>query len=84
MIYLGTKPEPATKALHKEYVAYDEMIKKATLPDLQTGLFFFVGNEFLVERRYYANDGLHLSELGYTIWNDKIDKLLENILHPSK
>jgi len=74
VIYMGTKPEPDTKDLHKDYRDYDELIRdyyvnaepdgKFTMIDVYPS-FLAMGNP----RSLYANDDLHLSKEGYNYWN---------------
>jgi len=74
VIYMGTKPEPDTKDLHKDYRDYDGLIRdyyvnagpdgKFTMIDVYPS-FLAMGNP----RSLYANDDLHLSKEGYNYWN---------------
>ena len=81
IIYMGTKPEPDTKYLHKDYREYDEMIRnyfvdaepdgKFTMVDVYPS-FVAMGNP----RSLYANDDLHLSKEGYNYWNNWLQSAL--------
>ena len=92
IVYMGTKPEPATEGLHDRYLKYDEMIRNRFLGDSpsttampnvwvnkknKNTTFYYIDWWHLKERRFYANDGLHLSDLGYEIWRDTLQKIVE-------
>jgi len=79
VLYLGTKPEPATKSLHAEYQQYDAKIRALasasattttasnqpllTMVDVYQS-FEATGNS----NDLYDRDGLHLSQEGYELW----------------
>lgn len=80
VVFLGTKPEPSTKELHKAYQKYDEQLKKLavklarkTKKDKPSPLAFvdtFAAFEDLGNpKSLYANDRLHLSSSGYDLWD---------------
>lgn len=74
--YMGTKPEPDTRALHEQYRAYDESIRQYAL-SLDSGetaplvmIDVYRGFEDLGNpRSFYRDDGLHLSDEGYAQWD---------------
>jgi hypothetical protein len=81
VLYMGTKPEPATKKLHAKYQQYDAKLRalaathsansrSGPLPpfvvvDVFEG-FQALGNG----NNLYKNDKLHLSAKGYSHWNE--------------
>lgn len=80
VIYVGTKPEPGTKKLHKKYRQYDTKIReKATelalgtnsqLPPLVMIDVYPIFDEIEQEDpgALYKKDDLHLNDYGYTFW----------------
>ena len=81
VVYMGTKPEPDTTSFHDEYREYDALIRGLAI-DLSAAAgssagppplamvdvypsFTALGNPSSL----YANDGLHLSNAGYSYWN---------------
>jgi len=79
VLYLGTKPEPATKSLHGLYQKYDELVNglainlaedvadpPLTFIDVYSA-FVDLGNPFHL---YQASDQLHLSFYGYELWSN--------------
>jgi len=74
VIYLGTKPEPKSKDVYKEYKYYDAHIRKLAsalakdkaIPPFQ---MIDVFPSFTSKWELYNSDGLHMSRLGYTFWN---------------
>ena len=70
VLYMGTKPEPGTAALHSTYAAYDAMIFEAAESNADlytvdvTTKFNALGNPASL----YQSDDLHLSEEGYVLW----------------
>ena len=77
VIYMGTKPEPATKGLHAQYRKYDSLIRnyydaeqqqddnsRFVMIDVYSS-FDALGNPTSL----YARDKLHLSKDGYGYWN---------------
>ena len=71
VIYIGTKPEPSTKSLHKKYRNYDEKVR--ALARGGGGSFTFIDSysgfeELGNPNSLYKNDKLHLSEEGYALW----------------
>lgn len=83
VIYLGTKPEPGTKELHKEYKYYDarirtwvaEQAKGNELPPIQ---MIDVFKSFDSEKELYNTDELHMSRLGYKFWNGWVKVAMES------
>jgi len=74
VIYLGTKPEPKSKDVYKEYNYYDAQIRKfasalakdKAIPPFQ---MIDVFPSFTSKWELYNSDGLHMSRLGYAFWN---------------
>ena len=71
VVYIGTKPEPSTKSLHKKYRNYDEKVR--ALARGGDGSFTFIDSysgfeELGNPNSLYKNDKLHLSEEGYALW----------------
>jgi len=79
VLYMGTKPEPATESLHAEYQQYDAKIRALTSSSALTiaasdqpfltmvdvyRSFEAIGNS----DDLYDGDGLHLSQEGYELW----------------
>ena len=86
IVYMGTKPEPATVDLHAQYREYDALIQQHAINlaatktppplimiDVYNG-FEAMGNPLSL----YANDQLHLSEAGYSHWDQWLNQALEN------
>eukprot|EP00520_Triparma_pacifica_P004399 CAMPEP_0118641900 /NCGR_PEP_ID=MMETSP0785-20121206/5554_1 /TAXON_ID=91992 /ORGANISM="Bolidomonas pacifica, Strain CCMP 1866" /LENGTH=285 /DNA_ID=CAMNT_0006533427 /DNA_START=24 /DNA_END=878 /DNA_ORIENTATION=+ len=86
VIYIGTKPEPATTDIHDKYNEYDTAIaaRAATLASSANNLpplimidsnagFVAVGNG----ADLYADDGLHLSTAGYSLWGSWLKAAVE-------
>ena len=79
VIYLGTKPEPSTKSIHKKYRMYDTKIKEwaVTLfneasnnPTPLTVIdVYSVFDAHENKNDLYDSDKLHLSGDGYDLWN---------------
>ena len=83
VLYLGTKPEPATKDLHADYRAYDALIRAHAVtlageltrtPSSRPPLIFidvYASFETLGNgKELYADDRLHLSDdKGYAYWS---------------
>jgi hypothetical protein len=82
VIYMGTKPEPDTKYLHKDYREYDEMIRNYYVDgDEPDGKFTMVDVYSSFEKlgnpgSLYSNDDLHLSKKGYKYWNNWLQSAL--------
>ena len=88
-IYLGTKPEPDTTSIHSKYKNYDAKIRDyadalATefapffLPLVMVDVypaFVEMGNPVSL----YNQDGLHLSDDGYTYWNTWTNTVLNSL-----
>ena len=88
-IYLGTKPEPDTTSIHFKYKNYDAKIREyadalATefapffLPLVMVDVypaFVEMGNPVSL----YNQDGLHLSDDGYTYWNTWTNTVLNSL-----
>ena len=76
IVYLSTKPEPGTAALHTVYREFDKAVQKkmsGTTPSVHT---FFENWTLLTKKDHYANDGLHLSKAGYRCWQRALEELL--------
>ncbi len=76
VVYMGTKPEPATTELHGDYRAYDDRIRQYALALAAVGdtpltmidvypSFEDLGNP----DELYRRDRLHLSKAGYALWD---------------
>jgi len=80
VVYMGTKPEPSTKSMHRDYRSYDAMIRAhaselaasagdaAPPPLVMVDVypsFEALGNG----KALYARDKLHLSAVGYAHWS---------------
>ena len=67
VIFIGTKPEPSTKSLHKKYRKYDQKVRALTRDgNLYTFIDSYGGFEALGNpNSLYKGDKLHLSEEGY-------------------
>ncbi|CAD7941150.1 unnamed protein product [Amoebophrya sp. A120] len=74
IIYMGTKPEPATESLRSEYLSYDGLIKERTNAD---AAFHFVDSWDLQDYKFYDKDELHLSPEGYEVWNRRVLAILD-------
>lgn len=79
VVYLGTKPEPSTTDLHAEYRTYDskirDMVSERAGPLVMIDVypaFQEVGNPDSL----YANDKLHLSDEGYSYWDQWLSTAL--------
>jgi len=83
VIYLGTKVEPDSKELYEEYMFYDEALR-AFATELSSGTekppfqMIDVFRSFTNTKggvkatswsQLYNSDGLHMSRLGYKLWN---------------
>ena len=70
VIFIGTKPEPSTKSLHKKYRKYDQKVRALTRDgNLYTFIDSYGGFEALGNpNSLYKGDKLHLSEEGYALW----------------
>ena len=86
VVYMGTKPEPETIDLHTQYQEYDELIKQMAI-ELATSseapplvmIDVYHGFEALGNpNSLYAEDQLHLSEQGYSYWNQWLEQALGN------
>jgi len=76
VIYMGTKPEPGSKDIYREYQYYDAEIRKfarslakdeaQASPPLQMVDVFV---SFTSNKDLYNTDKLHMSRLGYQFWN---------------
>jgi len=85
VVYMGTKPEPATTALHGDYRAYDDQIRQLAV-DLATDeatplvmidvypAFEALGNP----SNLYRRDRLHLSKAGYALWDGWLSTALSD------
>jgi len=76
VLYMGTKPEPATTDLHDMYQDYDALIKEyaQSLRDNNEGNLIVVDVYASFEElgnpdSLYDDDELHLSSEGYDYWN---------------
>eukprot|EP00931_Biecheleriopsis_adriatica_P025270 TRINITY_DN15562_c0_g1_i1.p1 TRINITY_DN15562_c0_g1~~TRINITY_DN15562_c0_g1_i1.p1 ORF type:complete len:415 (-),score=72.51 TRINITY_DN15562_c0_g1_i1:426-1586(-) len=82
VIYLGTKPEPDTKNLHREYEFYDSRIRTfATAKAKESpGSFQMVDvfRSFTSKKELYNSDKLHMSRLGYKFWNGWVKLAMES------
>lgn len=82
--YMGTKPEPSTTMLHTEYREYDALIR-AHATELATGgetplvmIDVYPGFETAGNPdSLYEDDGLHLSEAGYALWDSWLTEALD-------
>eukprot|EP00747_Dinoflagellata_sp_TGD_P030812 gnl/TRDRNA2_/TRDRNA2_134882_c0_seq3.p2 gnl/TRDRNA2_/TRDRNA2_134882_c0~~gnl/TRDRNA2_/TRDRNA2_134882_c0_seq3.p2 ORF type:complete len:110 (-),score=17.97 gnl/TRDRNA2_/TRDRNA2_134882_c0_seq3:19-348(-) len=83
IVYISTKPEPATRRLHEAYRKYDDMIcalaqkvgpSRLVVIDSWTPLADLDEAE---RYRYFARDGLHLSAEGYSVWTRWVNEVLE-------
>jgi len=79
-IYMGTKPEPDTKDLHKKYRKYDDLIRdwgenqeNFVMIDVYPS-FEALGNP----KNLYKKDKLHLSSKGYNYWNTWLQAALDD------
>ncbi len=83
VLYMGTKPEPETIDLHQQYRQYDSLIRQHAVDlanianpplvmiDVHSG-FEELGNP----NSLYAEDQLHLSNEGYSYWNQWLQSAL--------
>lgn len=83
VLYMGTKPEPETIDLHQQYRQYDSLIRQHAVDlantenpplvmiDVYSG-FEELGNP----NSLYAEDQLHLSNEGYSYWNQWLQSAL--------
>jgi len=74
VIYVGTKPEPGTTNLHKQYMVYDAEIRKfasalAKTADTPPFQMIDVFRSFTSKSELYNSDRLHMSRMGYSFWN---------------
>jgi len=75
VIYLGTKPEPSTKNLHKKYREYDEKMQKLAVSSRSTENRLVMINSYKAfealgnPNSLYRKDKLHLSSEGYSLWD---------------
>eukprot|EP01063_Lacrimia_lanifica_P009122 TRINITY_DN16143_c0_g1_i1.p1 TRINITY_DN16143_c0_g1~~TRINITY_DN16143_c0_g1_i1.p1 ORF type:complete len:224 (+),score=52.57 TRINITY_DN16143_c0_g1_i1:42-713(+) len=79
LVFLGCKPEPATKDLWKQYRMYDREVQCVFAEHARAAAptpCLFLDNSNLSAGKYYAYDGLHLGRAGYDVWNfDVVDAL---------
>jgi len=74
VIALSTKPEPATwtKTMQAQYKLYDQLCaricKGRTKARYINCYNSFLGRNARPNRQLFAEDGLHLSSMGYAIW----------------
>ena len=80
VIYMGTKPEPATAALHGDYQGYDALIRGHAIELTRNGstplvmIDVFPSFEALGNPgNLYQRDRLHLSRDGYALWNEWLE-----------
>jgi len=69
VIYLGTKPEPGSKKLYPEYTFYDQQLRKYASQLGGKFQMIDVFKSFSSEKELYNTDKLHMSRLGYKLWN---------------
>ena len=89
VLYIRTKPEPRTVAIHDRYAKYDRLI--AALAEEADPNLVVVGEwrSFLTPREdseaaaadptLFAEDQLHLSAFGYDLWNDWVADALAEV-----
>jgi len=90
LVHVGTKPESATKNLHKNYQKYDEKIRAYVLShaadDEKPPIVFVDSFKAFVERGNPNSlydpsekpDYLHLGSAGYSLWNKWLKLALSN------
>jgi quinol monooxygenase YgiN/lysophospholipase L1-like esterase len=87
VLYICTKPEPATAALQPEYQEYDQLIGSLAQKDINLEVLgdraaFLLaaggagGGDYCPDHSLFREDGLHLSAEGYGIWNGWVSKAL--------
>jgi lysophospholipase L1-like esterase len=77
---IGTKPEPDTTALHGQYRELDARIMEYSRTlngelqfiDAHAG-FAYRGNPTSGSTNFYQDDGLHLSSVGYAVWENWLE-----------
>lgn len=77
ILYMGTKPEPATESLHADYLRYDGMIQEATAGD--TNFVFVSSWDLKASGGWYAGDQLHLGLKGYKVWNKRVTEAVAKL-----
>jgi len=93
VIYLGTKVEPDSKDIYPEYMHYDAQIRefavetskgKTEPPFVMIDVFrsftkdFRNGSPKGSWTQLYNSDGLHMSQLGYKLWNAWVKVAMES------
>jgi len=90
VLMMGTKPEPNTQYLHRDYRKYDEKLRKFARQEAEKNPndlppFIFVDVYKAFEslgnpRSLYAGDGLHLSAQGYSFWNKWVQNAYDHAI----
>lgn len=99
LIYISTKPEPATfgdMQLRQNYLALNAMIEQHCASDdrllfvnswhamlLQSGSASYQSTEQSPNPGMYAKDGLHLSKRGYSVWVHLVQEALATLVLPA-
>lgn len=87
VVFLGTKPEPDSRSLWKKYEQYDQGLKDRAKRLTSTttrypSLVFIDSYQGFLDagngKELYANDQLHLSNLGYRYWTQWTANALAN------
>lgn len=82
VIYISTKPEPVTVAVHREYQRYDQLIRALAVSDGFERLIFIDSFTPMADmtksdrKRLFVKDGLHLSAEGYALWTSWVNEAL--------
>ena len=85
VLYICTKPEPATAALQRQYQEYDRLIRNLAQTDTSLKVLgdratFLLGGDatgdYCPDHSLFRDDGLHLSPGGYEIWNGWVREAL--------
>lgn len=70
--YLGIKTGPSRWIWHEEYTKYNNLLKAALESDPQAEyldiMSCLVGRNGLPMQKYFENDGIHVTSLGYALW----------------
>ena len=79
IVYMSTKPEPASLRIHCKFREYEMKISKY-LNELNDKYIFYIDNSNMRDRNLYRrDDNMHLNKLGYELWNTKIDDVIFKI-----
>lgn len=82
LIYIGTKSEPATKGLQKAYRELNRLVGNF-VQGKENVSFIDVYSTMLLNGRpdssMFVEDGLHLSDVGYQVWNSLLTQELERL-----